>query len=158
MLQCQSFSISMLLVVSMRYNADLNIIFVLILAGTCCYAYSSLTNSAYADSLNPAVYSTQERPFGVPYQEWLAGWWNWTFGITEDEHPRDTASRSCNIHQNGPVWYLPDPLNIEGTSNPRICDVPHGKAIFVPVVAGEVSTLEKPGYSDANLMKEVYSM
>ncbi len=98
----------------------------------------TLVNFVYSQGSNQTVYSTDSKPFGVPYQEWLAGWWNWTFGMTVDEHPRDESSRSCNIHQNGPVWYLPDPLNIETTSNPRICEVPHGKAIFVPVVAARI--------------------
>ena len=114
---------------------------------------SCLVGTAYSSS-NFTVYNIQEKPFGVPYQNWVAKWWNWTFGIPADTHPRDDPTRSCNVHQERPVWFLPDPLNIEDKSTLRICDIPLGKAIFVPIVTGEVSTVEKPGYSDGNLMKE----
>jgi hypothetical protein len=111
-----------------------------------------LTNFAYSQGSNQTVYSTDSKPFGVSYQEWVARWWNWTQGIAADVHPRDDPNRSCNVDQNGPVWFLPDPLNIESGS--RICEVPVGKAIFVPVITGTISTLEKPGYTDAQLIKE----
>ena len=114
----------------------------------------TLTNIAYSQGSNQTVYSTDSKPFGVPYQDWVEGWWNWTLGITADKHPRDDPTRSCNVNQNGSVWFLPDSLNIESASNPRICDVPVGKAIFIPVVTGALSTLEKPDYNDNQLIKE----
>ena len=114
----------------------------------------TLINFAYSQGSNQTVYSTDSKPFGVPYQDWVGKWWNWTFGITTDKHPRDDPSRSCNVNQNGSVWFLPDSLSIESASNPRTCDVPAGKAIFVPVITGVLSTLEKPDYNDAQIIKE----
>lgn len=132
----------------------LNLFFIII--GTICTLVfvPAITNFAYSQGSNETVYSTDSKPFGVPYQDWVARWWNWTFGIRADEHPRDDPSRSCNVNQNGSVWFLPDSLSIESASNPRTCDVPVGKAIFIPVITGAISTLEKPGYSDAQLIKE----
>jgi hypothetical protein len=129
-----------------------NLFFVII--GTICSLVflPTLTNFAYSQGSNETVYSTDSKPFGVPYQDWVARWWNWTLGTIADIHPRDDPHRSCDANQNGPVWFLPDALNIESGS--RICNVPVGKAIFIPVIAGAMSTLEKPGYSDAQLIKE----
>jgi hypothetical protein len=110
--------------------------------------------SVYSQGSNETVYSTDSKPYGTAYQDWAARWWNWTLGIGADQHPRDDPNRSCNVNQVGSVWFLPDSLSIESSSNPRICDVPAGKAIFIPVVTGETSTIEKPGYSDAQLIKE----
>ncbi len=128
---------------------------VIVFAITCSLSILSiLTSSAYSQGSNQTVYSTDSKPFDVPYQDWVARWWNWTFGISADEHPRDDPSRSCNVNQNGSVWFLPDSLSIESASNPRTCDVPVGKAIFVPVVTGEVSNIEKPGFDDSQIIKE----
>jgi hypothetical protein len=132
----------------------LNVLFIVI--GIICSLLflPTLTNFVYSQGSNQTVYSTDSKPFGVPYQDWVGKWWNWTFGITTDKHPRDDPSRSCNVNQNGSVWFLPDALSIESASKPRICEVPAGKAIFVPVITGLVSTLEKPDYNDAQIIKE----
>lgn len=132
-------------------GTKLNLFFIII--GTACglVFLLTLTNFAYSQGSNQTAYSTDSKPFGVSYQDWAARWWNWTFGMKANEHPRDDPSRSCNVNQNGSVWFLPDSLNIE--SNPRTCDVPVGKAIFIPVVTGELNTLEKPNYDDSQIIK-----
>jgi hypothetical protein len=130
-------------------------VLVIIFAIICSFSLlATLTSKAYSQGSNQTVYSTDSKPFGLPYQDWVAKWWNWTFGIGADQHPRDDPTRSCNVNQNGSVWFLPDALSIENPSNPRICDIPAGKAIFIPIVTGEVGTNEKPGYTDAQLIKE----
>jgi hypothetical protein len=105
----------------------------------------------HADELNPGVYSIDSKPFDVSYHEWVGRWWNWTAGIPADAHPRDNVEASCNIHQSGPVWFLPDPLSEEPVT--RVCDVPVGKAIFIPIVTGELSSIERPDYSDEQLIE-----
>jgi hypothetical protein len=96
-----------------------------------------------ADALNPALYSIDESPFGIPYSTWIARWWNWTTGISATEnHPRESADRSCDVHQEWKnVWFLPDVLNGNMVRN---CEVPLGRAIFVPVTTGEKSVAEQP--------------
>jgi hypothetical protein len=141
--------------ITIGYNASKLNLFFIIIGSICTLVFlPPLSNFAYSQGSNETVYSTDSKPFGVAYQDWVARWWNWTFGINADEHPRDDPNRSCNVNQNGSVWFLPDSLSIESASNPRICDVPAGKAIFIPIITGAISTLEKPGYSDAQLVKE----
>jgi hypothetical protein len=87
-----------------------------------------------ANSLNPGLYSIDESPFGTPYSAWIARWFNWTSGISNTEHPRDFAERTCNVSQKWKdVWFLPDTLNGKIV---RECEVPVGKAIFVPITTG----------------------
>ena len=119
-------------------RAKLNLSFIVI--GIICSLVflCTLTNFAYSQGSNQTVYSTDSKPFGVPYQDWVARWWNWTFGTSADDHPRDDPARSCNVNQNGSVWFLPDSLSVESASNPRTCDVPVGKAIFIPVITGAI--------------------
>jgi hypothetical protein len=102
--------------------------------------FTSSPRSAQADTLNPNLYSIDESPFGISYSTWIASWMNWTHGISSEEHPRDMAERTCNVSQTWKdVWFLPDILagNII-----RECEVPFGKAIFVPITVGWQSQAE----------------
>jgi hypothetical protein len=100
---------------------------------------TSISN-VQANSLNPGLYSIDESPYGIPYSTWIARWWNWTAGIANTEHPRDFPERTCNVSQTSKdVWYLPDILDGKIV---RECEVPHGKAIFVPITTGEQGVAE----------------
>jgi hypothetical protein len=97
-------------------------------------------NNVQASSLNPGLYSINESPFGTAYSTWIARWLNWTAGISNTEHPRDFADRTCNVSQTWKdVWFLPDTLN---GNIVRECEVPHGKAIFIPITTGWQSVAE----------------
>ena len=88
-----------------------------------------------ADSINPGVYSKDSTPYGAPYGEWIAKWWNWTMSIPKDQHPRDDYTpEKCTVNQNGPVWFLADQL---GGREERTCTIPAGKAILIPLLTGE---------------------
>ncbi|MGB5091302.1 MAG: hypothetical protein WBN72_10205 [Nitrososphaeraceae archaeon] len=132
----------------------LKVLFIIIGTISSLVFLATLTNITYSQGSNQTVYSTDSKPFGIPYQDWVAAWWNWTSEITTDMHPRDDPSRSCNVNQNGSVWFLPDALSIESASNPRICEVPAGKAIFIPVITGEMDNIEKRNLTDTEIIKQ----
>jgi hypothetical protein len=97
--------------------------------------FSSLNASALADSINPNVYSKDSAPYGIPYKDWIARWWQWTISIPKQEHPRDNYSpEKCAARQQGPVWFLADVLT---GKEDRTCTVPSGKAILAPMLTGE---------------------
>jgi hypothetical protein len=101
---------------------------------------TTLINNVQADTLNPGIYGIDESPFGTPYSTWIAKWWNWTSGIPNTEHPRDFAERTCNVSQTSKdVWFLPDILDGKIV---RECEVPQGKAIFIPITTGEQNVAE----------------
>ncbi|HEY2958187.1 MAG TPA: hypothetical protein VGM21_08255 [Actinomycetota bacterium] len=78
---------------------------------------------------------------GKAYGQWSAAWWQWAANVSEPNSPvDDPTGKNCAVNQNGPVWFL---AGTPGTSSPH-CTVPAGKAILVPVVNGECSTLEPP--------------
>jgi hypothetical protein len=65
---------------------------------------SSIIPSAQADSINPGVFSLDSKPYGVPYAEWTARWWQWDFSMPEMNHPSlDLTDEKCAIGQEGPV-------------------------------------------------------
>lgn len=94
-----------------------------------------LTNTATADSINPGVFSKDSSPYGIPYGEWLAKWWNWTLSIPAAQHPRDDYTpEKCAVNQEGPVWFLADQL---GGREERTCTIPSGRIILIPLLVGE---------------------
>ena len=88
-----------------------------------------------ADNINPGVYSKDAAPYGAPYGEWIAKWWNWSLSIPKGEHPRDDfTAEKCAANQGGPVWFLADQL---GGREERTCTIPAGKAMLFPLLTGE---------------------
>ena len=105
--------------------------------------------SAYGQSNNTVVYSKDSSPYGVPYKDWIARWWQWDVGIPSSQHPRDQyTSEKCTVNQNGSVWFLPDILT---GKEERTCTIPEGKAILVPLITGECDTSESRSQSDVDL-------
>lgn len=98
------------------------------------FAFSG-SSFVMADSINPGLYSKDSAPYGIPYGEWLAKWWNWTSSIPSEQHPRDDyTSEKCQANQQDPVWFLADQL---GGREERTCTIPTGKSIFIPLLVGE---------------------
>jgi hypothetical protein len=87
------------------------------------------------DSVNPGVYGPNSAPFGIPYKNWLAKWWQWTISIPASQHPRENyTDAKCASNQAGPVWFLADQL---GGREERTCTIPAGKAVLIPILTGE---------------------
>jgi hypothetical protein len=93
-----------------------------------------LTNVS-GDSINPGVYAANSAPFDIPYKDWIAKWWQWTYSIPVSQHPRDNyTDAKCASNQEGPVWFLADQL---GGREERTCTIPAGKAVLIPILTGE---------------------
>jgi hypothetical protein len=83
------------------------------------------------------------------YGQWSAAWWQWAADISEPNSPvTDDTGANCAVNQNGPVWFL---AGTTGGSATRSCTVPADKAILVPIIDGECSTVEDNGKTDAEL-------
>ena len=62
---------------------------------------------------------------------------DWTASMPQDIHPRgDITGKNCGNYQNGPVWFLNQPVEVS-TKKGIYCEIPAGKAIFVPLQVGE---------------------
>ena len=115
------------------------------------YTFSSSAIFISADSINPGVFSKDSAPYSIPYGDWLAKWWQWSFSIRVAEHPRDAYTpEKCAINQEGPVWFLADQL---GGREERTCTIPAGKAIFVPLLVGVCDYGESDVKSDEDLRR-----
>ncbi len=106
-------------------------IVVFMIGVTYLVAMTSSFDKAYPDSLNAGLYSSDSSPFGIPYKDWIAKWWDYNVGISAEEHPRDNFSpERCNLDkkQGDSVYYLPD--NLGGEEKPN-CSVPAGKRLLL---------------------------
>jgi hypothetical protein len=98
-------------------------------------AVGSSTPVVKGDNINPGVYPTNSAPYGIPYQQWIAKWWQWNYGLPPGENPRfNYIPEKCANGQQGPVWFLADILT--GIEN-RTCSVPAEKSILVSILSGE---------------------
>lgn len=122
---------------------------ILLLGISIAFLIPQIVLSTYAQGNNSVVYSKESAPFGVPYKDWIARWWQWDVGIPSSQHPRDNyTAEKCTVNQNGSVWFLPDILT--GKEN-RPCTIPEGKAIMVPLLTGECDTSDPASQSDADI-------
>ena len=112
---------------------------------------------ADANGHNPKIFPVSSRPYGASYGEWAGRFWQWAASMPIDNHPLyDTAD--CSEGQSGPVWFLGSTFSpsVGGGGEilayaTRDCDVPAGKALFVPIINSEASTLEGNGTTEAEL-------
>jgi len=88
------------------------------------------------------IYAPNTNVLGMSYGDWSAAWWQHVLTFTNNLSPySDTTGQYCNDGQGGPVFFL-----MGGPANPtyRNCTIPAGKALFLPIINVECSTVE-PG-------------
>jgi hypothetical protein len=93
------------------------------------------------------LFSLNEDPYGISFEEWSAKWWKWLMEIPQKENPaQDPTGMYCNLNQKDKdVWFLAGVF--AGEAN-RKCEIPFGKAILF---AGgyECSIAENPNLKTA---------
>jgi hypothetical protein len=101
------------------------------------------------DGIKPPLVETQ--PYGMTYGEWSAKWWQWTmaFPVTADPASNTAPPDSA---QSGKVWFLATvhgSVTIHGSATvTRSLTVPHGKALFFPVLAVIDDNTGCPAYNN----------
>jgi hypothetical protein len=85
---------------------------------------------AGARNSNPSVLPPQSKAYGKSYGEWSILFWQWAMSIPADRSPViDPTGEFCDEGQSGPVWFV----GSVGGSSERVCHIPAGKAVFMPV-------------------------
>ena len=102
-----------------------------------------LSPIAGATSLN--IFPPGSKPYGLTYSKHIENFWKWALGIPAKENPlNDQIGEKCATGQsnsNSSVFYLT--FNNGGTSE-RVCKVPAGKALFIPVSQALISNIDLP--------------
>src|SRR3974390_3206541 len=78
--------------------------------------------------------------YGKTYGQYAAEWWQWAFSIPTAIHPLFEHG-DCSTGQSGPVWFLGNSF----VANNAVfsCNVPAGKALFLPIGNAEDSIIEE---------------
>ena len=127
---------------------------------TACVFLAGQTPAASAKDDSDAVLSPKSHPFGKSYTQWSEEHWRWIYSIPSDNHPAfQDGSIDLSLYQPpGRVWFLigsfsPTPVasGFSATAN-RTATVPHGKALFFPIIDAEASTAEGNGSTKAELL------
>jgi hypothetical protein len=96
-----------------------------------------------AEELNPCVYPADSTVYGKTFGEWSEEWWKWILSIPSSSNPLlDETGEFCAEGQSGDVWFLA--ASWVGTTKLE-CEVPAGKAIFIPIINTECSKIEGYG-------------
>lgn len=140
---------------NLKFGTDLNKKYVIVMLGftlilLVIFAYSLVP--VRAGNVTDVVFPSDAKPFGIPYGEWTANWWQWNMGMPSASHLREHFDPAkCNMNQEGPVWFLPDGLNGKEF---RSCTIPSDKAILVPLLTGNCDNDNPQSpMSDADLLK-----
>jgi hypothetical protein len=73
------------------------------------------------------VFSKDDKPFGVPYDEWLGKYWNWWISVTPEQS--EPPNGSCLIHKSNSTLMLLDP-SIAGKHELE-CDISSKDGIMI---------------------------
>jgi hypothetical protein len=140
-----------------KYSRSTSIVITLFLVFSTFFAFSGLYN-AYGVEL----FSRDERPFGISYDDWIAKYWNWNLSMnTEQFTPKPDG---CVINKSDPMAMLIDPT-VEGSPH-LVCTISSKQGIMIPLWGGwcDTSGNDDPShkfYSDEQLTKcarEVYNL
>ena len=108
-------------------------------------------NDSLTYSDDSLVYPPDSVAYGMTYGGWVVAYWQYILSIPLSTNPAfgDTTGVYCNLDQgSGSVYFL----NASGSPNTlitRICTVPAGKALWVPNLLNECSTVEPtPSHGD----------
>lgn len=128
----------------------MGIVFVLFLV-VLGYSLTSVKASTSIDIFPPPPDS---KPYGLTYEQHVENFYDWLVSVPSDENPsNDPTGQNCAKGQedtNSSVFYL---VGGGGGKFDKICKVPAGKAIFIPVMSVEVSDKEVPNASVDDLHK-----
>lgn len=104
------------------------------------------------------AYPPQTAVFGMTYGDWSAAWWQWVAAIPADRNPATQVDppaggkNNCSEGQGpGPVFFLAGLFSPQAQRITRVCDIPAGKALLVPVINSECSSAEGNGDTEAAL-------
>ena len=97
---------------------------------------------------NPGIAPPDTRPLGKSYGQWASRYWQWALAQPADLSPLvDDSGAHCQLGQTGDMFFLGGELG--GGTDHRVCAVPFGKSIFVPVMSlFAMETLKAPQPTD----------
>ena len=120
-----------------------------------CILLFSLILSPISGSTSLNIFPPGSKPYGLTYAKHVENFVKWALGIPAKENPvNDQTGEKCATGQsnsNSSVFYLT--FNNGGVSE-RVCKVPAGKGLFIPVMEVEISNKDLPDAKPEDLKAE----
>ena len=101
------------------------------------------------------IFPPESKPYGLSYEQHVKNFWKWLLSIPQDKSPwEDETGENCDIGQletnASTIFYL---SSNGGGKSDRVCTLPAGKGLFIPVSPMEISDKEAPNRSIEDLHK-----
>jgi hypothetical protein len=108
-----------------------------------CFALLFVTTSFAQSSNSVDIVPPNSKPFGLSYEDHVKNYWKFAISLPNDKNPwNDKTGEKCRNGQealNSSIFYL---ATNGGGNDTRVCKIPAGMGIFIPVLVGEFSLLE----------------
>jgi hypothetical protein len=115
----------------------------------------SLVMSPVAGATSLNIFAPGSKPYGLTYDKHVENFVKWALGITAKDNPvNDQTGEKCATGQsnsNSSVFYLT--FNNGGESE-RVCKVPAGKGLLIPVGEVEITNKDLPNATADELKAE----
>jgi hypothetical protein len=112
-------------------------------------------SSVYASPAPVNIFPPNSQPYGLPIDKHIENFWKWQISMPtepEGEHPiSDLTGEKCSKGQSNsssPVFFL---SGAGGKTVNRMCEVPAGKGLLIPVMTVVATEKEYPGSSATEL-------
>jgi hypothetical protein len=124
-----------------KCSASICILVTLFLLFSIFFAFPGLSR-AYGVEL----FSKDDRPFGVSYDDWIAKYWNWDFSLSTDQFtPKPDG---CLINKSDSMVMLMNTV-VEGSPN-QVCKISSNQGIMIPMWIAWCSTSNKGHEHDSD--------